>query len=229
MKNVELTLYDIFGYLFPGIVTIVALYLVVWRVMLPNDQNLNGLSSTGWTAFIIAAYVIGHFTQGLSNVISRLLRENPEHAVIANPDLVPRSVIQLATARACRPIPLPDAERVNPQTLYDIMDHCLQQHGRTDNRDLYICREGFYRGLSAALWLLTIGAMFHLNGGRRDLAVFGINVTVTPALALFATVLSAVMAISAVMRYRRFAAYRVKNVVYAFLATSARQGQGDPQ
>ena len=229
MKDIELTLYDIFGYLFPGIVALVALYLMIWRVTLPRTQNLNGLSSLGWTAFLIAAYLVGHFTQAISNFISRLFHENLERAVLANPRFVPPAVLRLAVSRACQPMVPADAQQISPEALYDIMDHCLQQHGRTDNRDLYICREGFYRGLSASLWLLAAAAMFHVTGGQRSLAVFGVNVIVTPGLATLVAVLSGTMALSAIMRYRRFAVYRIKNAVYAFLATNARQEQRGPQ
>ena len=218
MKNIEITLYDIFGYLIPGCVTFVGIYLIAWRIVLPLDQDWSNVSTAGWAVTLGAAYVIGHFVQALSNILGDFGLKNAEESILADTSLVPSSMIPLAQKAARRAIGLSGNSSLNLKALYEIMDHYILQHGRTDSRDLYVYREGFYRGLSMGLFLLAIGSLIHMTGGQTTIAIFGCCITVTKARMAFAAILSAIMALFGFARYRRFVIYRVKNCLFSFLA-----------
>lgn len=230
MKTIEITLYDIFGYLIPGCVAMVAIYLIAWRiVLLPAHQDWNSVSTLGWIVVAGVAYVIGHFLQALSNVLYHFGLKNPEQRILANEFVVPSNVLTIAHKAAQRVIGLSENDTVDMKTLYVIMDHYIQQHGKTESRDIYIYREGFYRGLSVGLFLLTIASLVHMTGGQTAVAAFGGTFTLTKSCMGFVAILSFIMALLGLARYWRFTIYRVKNCLFSFLAICKTSGEGGSQ
>jgi hypothetical protein len=219
MRNIEITLYDIFGYLIPGCVALLGIYLIAWRIVLPVNQDWNNVSTVGWAVIVGVAYVIGHLVHSLSNILCHLGWKNPEQRILLNSSLIPSNVVHLAQKGASRVIGLSENDSLDVKTLYDVMDHYIQQHGRTESRDIYVYREGFYRGLSVGLCLLAIGSLIHMMGVHTTIAVSGVNFTVTKAFMGFAAILSVIMALFGFARYRRFVIYRVKNCLFSFLTT----------
>lgn len=218
MKSIEITLYDVFGYFIPGCVALVAIYLIAWRTVLPTHQDWSSISSLGWTIVAGVAYVFGHILQALANVLYRLVWKNPEQGILADVSLIPSNVLAIAQEAARRAIHLSENDDVDMKTLYEIMDHYTQQHGKTDSRDIYIYREGFYRGLSAGFLLLAIASFVHMTGGQTIAAAFGGSIALTRPFMGFVAALSVIMALLGISRYQRFTIYRVKNCLFSFLA-----------
>ena len=226
MKNVEITLYDIFGYLIPGCTAIIGIYLIAWWLFLPLNQDWSNVSLIGWIAFVGVAYVIGHFVQALSNVLCRFWFKDKVEQILVDPSLIPSNVLPLAKNAARCVIGLSDNESLEVKTLNEIMDNYIQHYGRNDIRDIYVYREGFYRGLSVALFIFAFGALIHITGGQRFIAVFGVNIMISKSFMGFTAILSIIMAFFMFMRYRRFTIHRVRNCLYSFLITFNTKKEG---
>jgi len=226
MKSVEITLYDIFGYFIPGCVALVALYLIAWRLVLPEAIDLSNVSALGWAIVAGTAYVVGHALQAFSNLFYRIFWANPEQRLLADAFVAPAHLLKVAQNAGKRVAYLPENDDVDFKTLYDIMDHYVQQHGKTTSRDIYIYREGFYRGLSMGFLLLAIGSFLHIGGRQEMVSAFGVVITLSGPRMGFVGGLSIVMAFLFAFRYQRFIGYRVKNCLFSFLALCNSADEG---
>lgn len=229
MKDLEVTLYDVFGYLIPGCIAFTGIYLIAWRLVLPLDQDWSKMSSGGWAVVLGIAYVIGHFVQALSNAVSRLIQKDPVHRILTEHSVSSPDIVLQANKRACIKMGLSAENDLTMKTLYDFMDHYLQQHGNTESRNIYVYREGFYRGLAGGLLLLAIGTIILMTGEQGNFSAFGATIKVTKPCAGFLGVFSIIMALLSMVRYRRFLIYRVKNTLYSFLAICNSSEKGGPK
>lgn len=218
MKDIEVTLYDIFGYLGPGIVAFVGLYLLVWQLALAESQDWSRLAAGGWAAILIIAYLLGHLVQALSNILTRVIGWSPEESVLGEIRTGSPEIINRAVAKACQVIGLPDQTLLSNPVLHDVADHYLQQNGKTECRDIYIYREGFYRGLAVALLILGVGALTRMIGPEGKLAIFETSIPISSGILGGFGALSLVMAYLAFRRFQRFSIYRVKNSLFGFIA-----------
>jgi hypothetical protein len=77
MKELRFTLYDIFGYLLPGLMTLVAILLAIWTWQFKIvDFNSIGRLSTNELGFIaLVAYFLGHAVQAFGNLVEDALRQ----------------------------------------------------------------------------------------------------------------------------------------------------------
>ena len=153
--SLKFTIYEILGYFLPGFVTLAALFVFAWAGFFPHTaMPVAGYSFTkeGIAALLLAAYAAGHLTQGVSNPIAnseRIAEKSGKHTallkrakealaerkIISDPDLTFRQVLALA------------------QTW-------MLNNGRTDDHDVFLYREGFYRGSSLAYVLLGSSLVF---------------------------------------------------------------------
>src|SRR3977135_2854446 len=68
LKDIQVTLYDIFGYLVPGFVSLAALVIPFWGFSFPTIPLPFQVFSEHGLATGVAAYVIGHMTQAIANI-----------------------------------------------------------------------------------------------------------------------------------------------------------------
>jgi hypothetical protein len=73
-KELQVTLYDIFGYLLPGAIILIALVLLFWSLFWPSVPlalwgDLPALATIGLVFF---AYLAGHLGQGIGNLMEKL-------------------------------------------------------------------------------------------------------------------------------------------------------------
>ncbi|MGA3012174.1 MAG: hypothetical protein ABSD72_18105, partial [Terracidiphilus sp.] len=89
----------------------------------------------------------------------------------------------------------------------------MLHHGKTDDHDVFLYREGFYRGSSAAYFLLAIA--FLVRGCRGPIAIVGKDFTCNIGGSLMLTLSILAFAISVVFffRFLRFGNYRVQNLL----------------
>src|SRR5260370_5675991 len=70
IKDLQVTLYDVFGYLLPGIVFVAALATLFWAIFFPQPALKVDLPTAEvWIVFLVSAYVAGHMAQALGNLI----------------------------------------------------------------------------------------------------------------------------------------------------------------
>lgn len=215
MQLAQFTLYEILGYVFPGTAGMVGIYLLYWRFHLPADQDWTGLSSWGWVAFLAVAYVFGHFVQAIANLFLRRRAWRPEYRTFKAH--LPEVVRSTLTRKAWGALGTKEEGPLDPEVIYDIADHDVLQHGKTETRDLYVYREGFYRGMTTGLLLLAVGCLFRMGGTSASLSIFGTHLTLARSALLLAGITAGAMAVFSFLRYLRFARYRVKYAYYSFL------------
>lgn len=238
MTLVQLTLYEIFGYVFPGATALAGVCLLYWTFVLPANQDWSTLSSGGWAALLAIAYVFGHFVQASANCALKWFHRQPESRVF-NQD-IPAAIRSVLADRALKAVGLEQENLLTDQTvrqrvgleqgarlsaevIYDIADHAVLQRGKTETRDVYVYREGFYRGMTLGLLLFAIGCIgFAVGFGRMtappaSLAVLGVIITMTPLTLATTGLIALAMTYLSLERYWHFSRYRVKYAFYSFI------------
>lgn len=224
MKFVELTLYEVFGYVFPGGTAMAGGYLLYWTFLFPGKQEWNAMSLGGWAALLVAAYVCGHLAQAVTNHITKWLGLLPENEVFCKKSGIPTAVRLSLEDKARKTAGLSADEQLTPLVLYDIADHTVIQLGKTEIREIYVYREGFYRGMAFGLFLLAIGCLVKMVTPVDSFSVFGVSLILTKWTLSWTGLIALLAAYLSFGRYQRFATYRVKYAFYSFLAMEQTQG-----
>src|SRR5712671_3933333 len=86
IKDLQITLYDIFGFLLPGSVTAAALLITFWAIFWPLaaltiPANVPVFPTT---LLLLGAYLSGHLVQAMSNVVENLSKQG-KHSEISMP------------------------------------------------------------------------------------------------------------------------------------------------
>jgi hypothetical protein len=204
MKEIQVTLYEIFGYLIPGLVTLAALFLIASSVLEPRLSGLvSGAGQRTLIAIAVGAYLTGHITQALGNLVFGKLKLK-ENAVAAIPGPLRAALVQHLGEKLGKALP--------EDVLFDVCDALLVHSGNTANRDIYVYREGFYRGLTIALAVLPLGIALTWFRWKWALPAPSWDCFV------FAILVSAGAAHLSFRRFQRFATYRVEGSIYGAAA-----------
>lgn len=217
MKDIQVTLYDVFGYIFPGATFLAAMFLGYWTAFLPLDQDLTKLTGAGWIFVLMVAYVSGHLVQALANLVARLRPSNVDLVLDPSTGTIPTEVVQAAHARARALIGSPQDVNLAAQTVFEICDHYVQKEGETATRDMYVYRKGFYRGMAVALLSLAPALIARACLMGASINAFGIEHRFTVSQLLVLAIASSIFSLFFFQRYRRFGSYLVKNAVYGAL------------
>lgn len=142
----ELTLYDLFGYLLPGIPTLTALAVAGWSLVEPaSNPPINAPSGVFLAVLVIGCYLMGHLAQALGNATLDHLRPwqppAPVHALVAE-----RAGILIGG-------PAGGEEKW--------LRFVRHQQGVTrphPYREIYTQRQGFYRGMTVGVAALAASA-----------------------------------------------------------------------
>jgi len=166
---------------------------------------------------LLVAYLFGHLIQALAHALLRSEKPSPEERILGQNSSESRQSLTRANVRAKLVLGLTSGAELDPLTLYDVMDHFLRQNGRTSDRDVFVYREGFYRGMWASLLVFALGCTIGGGGAPVSLAAFGLSLVLSRPILLVCGVGGAVAALLMFWRYQRFADYRVRNALYGFL------------
>lgn len=170
---------------------------------------------------LAAAYIFGHFIQAIANSVYSRNRWRPENTIDS---VIPAEIRAVLNDAACSVAGLDRTQQLSGPLIYDIADHFVLQHGKVAERDVYVYREGFYRGMTVGLLLLAVGCFCRMVA-PASLQVLGVVITIA-AWPLFWIGLAALSVLALfVKRYFRFANYRVKYALYSFLALETRKGE----
>lgn len=217
MNIVQITIYDIVGYLFPGIFALFGLYLASCPLFAHCESVLVRFTSAKFAALALLAYVLGHCIQGVANWLDRLLAPKTALTRILGPEQdASVAHVRCARRRAATLFGVP-VEAIGGQDLYGLMDGYALQHGKTETRDMYIYREGFYRGLAVAFLFIAFGAIIRLLG-EHHAAVIGGRAVLSREMLLFLLAASLFATRICYQRFRRFESYRLNHSLYSFLA-----------
>lgn len=216
MKTIRFTLYEIFGYAFPGVVCMAGIFLIVWRLLPSAHLNLNNVSAGGWWLCLAIAYTLGHSLQAISNIVFGCSRTSAQSKFLSDTKYVPKEVRILLEQKIEQNTGLNNASSLTSDVVYYIADHTIQQHGETEMRDVYIYREGYYRGMTLGLLVLAIGLLIQL-GRQAFVEAFGIGIELSTEILWSMIILAFISAILHYFRYIRLTRYRIKYVIYSCL------------
>lgn len=239
LKNIEVTLYDIFGYLLPGSVALGALYLC-WATFHPYAVLWRPHRIDTWLLLAFIAYYLGHIVQSLGNLFEYCI-VGPREVILGpagqhrrgqflvgpywapiDPNLRAETVKKIQELVCTKIVDDPKG-----QWIYESCAELIAQRGRGEGREMYEYREGFYRGSAIALILLAIAPIRVL--------LCGADVRISPHTSasrgwiFVLTGLSLVGAFACFRRFGRFAGQRVRRTLLGFWVIAARGEERAPE
>jgi tetrahydromethanopterin S-methyltransferase subunit B len=239
LADIKVTLYDIFGYLLPGLVVLTGAAVFFWAVFVPDIPiHSPTLSGPEWFAVLIAAYILGHLAQALANDIGFVLVrvvgsfKSPEMREFAALAETHQAKLRKAThIHWDETVKEKDKDKElgrEAGLLYDACDASVAQYGSTANREIYIYREGFYRGLVVGFSIGLIGLLVRLLVGGAQVQN-GDDIDPIPSSTLwFLVCFVAVGIVLTYIRYRRFREFRIKNAFLSYLVLAEEFGKLTP-
>lgn len=158
----QFTFYDIVGYLLPGALGVCAGAMLL-SVLNPAWVVPEPSSASGWLVPVVAAYFVGHALQGVS---SRLFSRAKLRSRIAQKSTV---AVERVVARALERYSIDVAGKVDRFAALDALQI------KSPDRDVFVARQGFFRGAALAFALLAAalaaGAVF-----AQGVALFGMTI-----------------------------------------------------
>jgi len=213
MEKLSFTLYEIFGYLLPGGIVFIAIVVLYWAFFVPTVPLGIATFQVGlvtWVAVIVTSYIMGHAAQAVANKCFR----GVEKLVLASQ---PTWMSERA-GQAASEILKVDPKELGAKWIITALDEYTIQAGKTGDRDLFVYREGFYRGTTLSLFFLGAamlvrmlfpGASIMFTKGLFHISWFELLTT------------SAVISGTGYLflgRYKRFAEYRITHAIMSALA-----------
>jgi hypothetical protein len=221
-QGFALTLYEIFGYMLPGSVCFAALSVCLWTFLSPTSSiSLPEVQTIEWIIIALISYVFGHILQGLCNLFMKIPQSAEDEILM--PGLarsLPNDFICTIRKIVGESLSV-QAETIAPRLLYEICDEAMTQSGKNKDRDVYIYREGFYRGLCLAFIFLAVSCFIRtLVPGTSIILAKSLHTVPIPA-QIVCIALCVGGSFISYFRFKRFAYLRVKKAVIGFLLLSS--------
>lgn len=227
LKNIQITLYEIFGYLLPGIILLTAISIFFWTFLSDlTPPILYQLKFEYWMLILLISYFLGHIAQALANVVDEILCLNENFVFLKkNKEKLPDIIVQEAKSKITQILGIDleykiRDEKIRNEWLFRICDKIVVQYGSIENRELYVYREGFYRGSIISFFVLFLSLLFlsmkmliHCKTINLCDSLHPINWLVIYILAF----ISLVGAIFFFFRCRRFIMHHVRQALLDFL------------
>lgn len=226
LKDIQVTLYDIFGYLLPGFIFLAGIATLFWAIFIPSTPiSLSKPDAEGWVIVAIVAYIAGHMAQAIGNFIAKSMPSAESLALTkGEAGSFPEPVIRSATSKASLLLDI-DPKEMDPKLLHQVCDETVAQFGSTSDRDVYIYREGFYRGLAVSFLMLFLCLAIRALIPGASLIVSEKVQPIGMSMLLFFDIVLFIAAWLSFTRYKRFGSYRVKEAVIGFLLLRAEKAK----
>lgn len=245
-KFPNLSLYDLFGYLVPGFVALVALSLPFRTYEIIDYGQVLEYGITEWLLILTASYILGHVVEQAGRYLFSLKKikidekeiddiTNDVMVVIAgkiSTGLGLGSDMPEMLSRTCRECPV----EPNRRLLLKLCNRVLTQKGNTAAREIYMRGEGFCRGMCISSFLLLLMLFISLIAHSPlhlllliSFLFFRINIFLTQILiiwpSLFAVLIIIISGTAFYYRYKAFAKRRIHDELFGFLALSYSTSQ----
>jgi uncharacterized protein YegP (UPF0339 family) len=224
LSELRVTLYDLFGYLAPGLVALTGLGLFFWAVLDPGLKPDGDLKAVVWTALLLVAYLLGHvvqaiasYTPGLDYSLVETWRTN---SVAGNFENVIKAKLE---AKGLLPSDATESQ------IYRICDVVTVQKAEASEHELFTYREGFYRGMSVALLIVAVGLFARLLEGPATITLDKDH-TADRWMLFFYLVAAVLAAYLYFLRFERFARLKAWTVLLGAptsLADSGTENDGE--
>ncbi|MBZ5696771.1 MAG: hypothetical protein LAN36_15605 [Acidobacteriia bacterium] len=154
MGNLTFTLYEIFGYAMPGGVALLALLIFYWALFVPRMALGIAHFQVGlvtWIAVTLASYILGHAVQGIANACFPSVERSVLDSQHGSAPHWMRERAQHA-ARAILGVTSEIPSQLEPRWVFRALDEYALQNGKDGDREIFVYREGFYRGTALSLF-----------------------------------------------------------------------------
>jgi hypothetical protein len=236
IKNLQITLYEVFGYFLPGVVALFAVLLGVWVVFLPSVVLVVQSSPVElWALASFSCYFLGHAMHAFAGVLGQ-----PENTSYRPPEKVTsfgstirwiigssankpvwfhKEVIDYARQRAASVIGV-GSEHMTDELLFSFCDEMLSQKGEIGDREIYQYRGGFYKSMSMSL--LVLAPVLVICSLRPELTLQYDKTCLRPTSIQYVCAMAAISAvfISYIRKFCWFAQHRARRAVLGFLVVN---------
>jgi len=215
LDNFKFTLYEFFGYLLPGTTLLGALLIIAWAIYHPGKNIALDLKVPIFVsgAGILISYLLGHATQAIGNLI---FRDYARQLAEPKQTLIPAQIL-LCVKNKIATIVMCSSPELSPEWIVRFCDEAVVQGGKDGDREVFVYREGFYKGSAVAVTALAVATALRavIPGGSVSLQS-RLAPLRTADLATASLVLAAIAYLLG-RRVRRFAEYRITRTLTAFV------------
>jgi hypothetical protein len=213
-NNIKVSLYDLFGYFFPGAIFCIALGILFWSLFFADKFVFPFTIAKVFGIFLLlVAYLAGHLVQAIAN---RTCRTSPRimEAMATLPDQIKVGV----RYEISRKYDL-KASELKDEWVYWLSDYAFTRIGSVDNKVIFEAREGLYKGLFVSFAALSVSLFVRmLAPAKMQIQSTVIWLPWYRILALAAICLAACPLLY--QRYKRFSRYKILESVLGFLTAS---------
>jgi hypothetical protein len=218
LDKIQLTLYEIFGYFLPGTMAALSLLLIYWAFCLPHVAfpiyKIHP-DAMGWASIIGISYLLGHINQGIGN---RYLTGAEARAL--GPKGTIASDIRITAQKRAAELMGVRADCIDPSSLFRFADEYALQKGQLGDRDVFVYREGFYKGCTISLSMLGIALILRAIAADTAIKMPDYIYYISRTQIFTASIVIFFAAAISRQRFQRFGAYRVTRAIFAFLAVT---------
>jgi hypothetical protein len=211
-KELQITVYDVFGFLLPGSVVAAAAVIGFWAVLWPVGTLFIPLKlpALAVSYLLLISYLCGHLAQAMSNIVERWSKASTKFETKIPLSPVLEKILRQYTAKNFGAA----AGELHAKELYLLCDQALIHNHSLGERDVFIYREGFYRGNSVALAFLAMSLGIRLF---HSPAVISIGQKVIQLHRSEIALASAFTALGSWLAYRRYLRFREHKFQTCFL------------
>lgn len=215
-KELQITLYDIFGYLLPGSIILIAVVILFWSLFWPGAPLalFADVPISATIGLVFSAYLAGHLGQGIGNFMEKLppVKRKLETEVPLSSELS-QLVRDAVAARFGE-----QARSLSPKDLALLCDQALICACSPGEREIFVYREGFYRGNCVALALLGLTLALRLICSPTIIYLADARIEIHRIQLLLAALIAAFGTWLSFRRYIRFSTHKNATCLARFLA-----------
>jgi len=204
--NLRITVYELLGFFVPGMVAVSAAFVLMWAAFFPTYSiplRFQAFSVEQWLFTLLSFYLAGHLMQAISNKYPL-----PDKALEKNC----MTLCQLFRDRLEREGIIGSESQLSYRETYLIASSIVSQFGSVADQDVYVYREGFYRGTSLSMFVLSASVFVRCFRFGATIRPDGLTICRLPFLAMFTIAAVCLLAGYAFLkRYYRFSQLKAEN------------------
>jgi hypothetical protein len=226
LNNFAFTLYEMFGYILPGGITLLGLCVLDWAFFVPSLPLGISTFQAGivtWVCVVVASYLLGHASQAVGNIFIK----GVETGVLGSQHgSAPHWMKERARQTAVEILNV-HSDQLEPLWVFRTLDEYTVQVGKAGDRDIFIYREGFYRGTAVALFFLSATLIIRMLFAGCSIQFSKGLFLVSRSELLITALTTTVVGLLFIRRFHRFAEYRITRAVLAALISHRRLTSSD--
>jgi len=194
-----------------------ALGILFWAIFLPIVPLRLGsweLSKLWYFGLVVSSYFAGHVLQS----VSRTWFKNPDETVLADPKSSVAALLEGARSQIADHLGLEKPSMLTNSALVRLCDEVAVQNGQPGDREVFVYREGFYRGSIAAFLLLDVALIVRCTVSGASLSIGTLLVPVSKGELTFLIIVVTSGLFFIWRRYKHFASLRVMRAITAFVS-----------